>query len=240
MQQKGDDDMNSLKKKMIAGMLAGAILTAGGVELLSTQSGAAHSYAATQAMGPRGGRQMDTADMAKRIAEEFGVSESQVQTAIEDKKDFRDIGQAAMLAKLSGKSFADVMAMKTDDADWRDIGAKLGVTHDQVLAERDEMTARRISQQGNVDQDTVVALLKDGYHPQDIDMAGRLAKAADKDVRKVLSYKKINNTWSDVAKQLGVDESAVRPQTGNRGPHRMDDDGHYPGIMGGDMQDFCE
>ena len=56
MQQKGDDDMNSLKKKMIAGMLAGAILTAGGVELLSTQSGAAHSYAATQAMGPRGGR----------------------------------------------------------------------------------------------------------------------------------------------------------------------------------------
>ena len=232
--------MNSLKKKMIAGMLAGAILTAGGVGLLSMQSGAAHSYAATQVMGPRGGGQMDTADMAKRIAEEFCVSESQVQTAIEDKKDFRDIGQAAMLAKLSGKSFADVMAMKTGDADWRDIGAKLGVTHDQVLAERDEMTAKRISQQGNVDPDTVVALLKDGCHPQDIDMAGRLAKAADKDVRKVLSYKKINNTWSDVAKQLGVDESAVRPQMWNRGPHRMDDDGHYPGIMDGDMQDFCE
>ena len=209
--------MNSLKKKMIAGMLAGAILTAGGVGLLSMQSGAAHSYAATQVMGPRGGGQMDTADMAKRIAEEFCVSESQVQTAIEDKKDFRDIGQAAMLAKLSGKSFADVMAMKTGDADWRDIGAKLGV-----------------------DPDTVVALLKDGYHPQDIDMAGRLAKAADKDVRKVLSYKKINNTWSDVAKQLGVDESAVRPRMWNRGPHCMDDDGHYLGIMDGDMQDFCE
>lgn len=232
--------MNSLKKKMIAGMLAGAILTAGGVALLSTQSEAARSYAATQAVSPRDGRQMDAADMAKRIAEEFDVSESQVQAAIEDKKDFRDIGQAAMLAKLSGKSFADVMAMKTDNADWRDIGTKLGVTHDQVLAERDEMTAGRISQQGNVDKDTVVALLKDGYHPQDIDMAGRLAKAADKDVRQVLSYKKINNTWSDVAKQLGVDDSVVRPQPGDIGPMHMDNGGHHPGVMDGDMHDFCE
>lgn len=232
--------MDSLKKKMIAGMLAGAILTAGGVGLLSTQSEAAHSYMTTQSQGPREMCPIDAATMAQHIAEQFKVDKSQVQSAIEEKTDFRDIGQAAMLAKISGKSFADVIAMKTDANDWSEIGKKLGVTYEQVLAERDDMTAERISRQGHVAKDTVVALLKEGYHPQDIDMAGQLGKAADKDVRQVLSYKKINNTWSDVAQQLGVDIAATCPQRREDSAIDVDNDGHVKGLMEDYPDYFCE
>ena len=68
---------------------------------------------------------MTTDEVAKHIAASFGVDEKQVKSALDDNKDFRDIGQAAMLAKISGKSFEDVLALKTDDKDWRTIGRSL-------------------------------------------------------------------------------------------------------------------
>lgn len=230
---------------MLAGMLAGAVLTVGGIGLLSAQSEAANpaSAAVSAEQGRHGKRppqQINTADMAKHIAEQFGVDESQVKSALEAKKDFRDIGQAAMLAKISGKSFTDVMDMKTDSNNWRDITQSLGISEEQVRDARNDMMAQRFEQQGLVKKDTALSLLKDGYQPRDIEMAGRLAKAADKDIKTVLSYKKINNRWEDVANQLGVDESSLRPHKGDKGPRDGDDGDHFDGHMPGPAPDFCE
>ena len=113
------------QRKIVAGIVAGLVLTAGGFGVLSAQSqdkaAVQPRYCMTQGERPDGQPpRMTTDEVAKHIAASFGVDEKQVKSALDDNKDFRDIGQAAMLAKISGKSFEDVLALKTDDKDWRD------------------------------------------------------------------------------------------------------------------------
>lgn len=89
-----------------------------------------------------------------------------------------------------------------------------GPHHGQAPKERpsDDNIAKMMAKKGDVDESTALKLLKNGYHPRDIEVAGKLAKETGKDIQKVLDMKKINNRWEDVAKSLGVDESKVRPQ----------------------------
>lgn len=167
--------MKITQRKMIAGIVAGLVLTAGGFGVLSAQSqsqdGAQHRMFAKGERPDGQMPQMDASEAAKHIAETFGVDESQVKNAIENKKDFRDIGQAAMIAKVSGKSFDEVMALKTDDKNWRDIGESLGVTREKVEEVRQSMTAQHLSQDGDIDESKALSLLKKGYEPRDIDCA---------------------------------------------------------------------
>ena len=107
--------------------------------------------------------------------------------------------------------------MKTEDTNWQDIGKSLGVTREQVREQMDAMTAAHIAQRGNIDQAAVLALLKDGYQAHDIMAASVLAKQSGKDVQSVLAMKKINNRWSDVAEQLGVDKSVLHADRAARG-----------------------
>lgn len=241
--------MKITQRKMIAGIVAGLVLTAGGFGVLSAQSqsqdGAQHRMFAKGERPDGQMPQMDASEAAKHIAETFGVDESQVKNAIENKKDFRDIGQAAMIAKVSGKSFDEVMALKTDDKNWRDIGESLGVTREKVEEVRQSMTAQHLSQDGDIDESKALSLLKKGYEPRDIDCAAALAKASGKDIQSVLDRKKINNRWGDVAKELGVDANVLPKKFHGHGPH-----GHGPqggpeggpegGMMGGPMMDVPE
>ena len=241
--------MKITQRKMLAGIVAGLVLTAGGFGVLSAQSqsqdGAQHRMFAKGERPDGQMPQMDASEAAKHIAETFGVDESQVKNAIENKKDFRDIGQAAMIAKVSGKSFDEVMALKTDDKNWRDIGESLGVTREKVEEVRQSMTAQHLSQDGDIDESKALSLLKKGYEPRDIDCAAALAKASGKDIQSVLDRKKINNRWGDVAKELGVDANVLPKKFHGYGPH-----GHGPqggpeggpegGMMGGPMMDAPE
>lgn len=241
--------MKITQRKMIAGIVAGLVLTAGGFGVLSAQSqsqdGAQHRMFAKGERPDGQMPQMDASEAAKHIAETFGVDESQVKNAIENKKDFRDIGQAAMIAKVSGKSFDEVMALKTDDKNWRDIGESLGVTREKVEEVRQSMTAQHLSQDGDIDESKALSLLKKGYEPRDIECAAALAKASGKDIQSVLDRKKINNRWGDVAKELGVDANVLPKKFHGHGPH-----GHGPqggpeggpegGMMGGPMMDAPE
>lgn len=241
--------MKITQRKMIAGIVAGLVLTAGGFGVLSAQSqsqdGAQHRMFAKGERPDGQMPQMDASEAAKHIAETFGVDESQVKNAIENKKDFRDIGQAAMIAKVSGKSFDEVMALKTDDKNWRDIGESLGVTREKVEEVRQSMTAQHLSQDGDIDESKALSLLKKGYEPRDIECAAALAKASGKDIQSVLDRKKINNRWGDVAKKLGVDANVLQKKFHGYGPH-----GHGPqggpeggpegGMMGGPMMDAPE
>lgn len=227
------------QRKMIAGIVAGLLLTAGGFGILSAQSKSddgAQTHMFAKGERPNGqAPKMDAAEAAKHIAETFGVDESQVKSAIESNKDFRDIGQAAMIAKVSGKSFSDVLALKTDDKDWREIGESLGVTPEKIEEVRQSMTAQHLSQNGNIEESTALKLLKDGYQPRDIGCAALLAKASGKDIQSVLDLKKINNRWRDVANELGVDGSVLQEKFHGHGPGRDGTPGG-PGPDGGMME----
>ena len=228
--------MNAMKKKMLTGILAGAVLLGGGLGTMSAQAETPEGHrmppppmAGQKMPGQHPKVEMNADEAAKHVAETFGVEQSEVKKAIEDKEDFRDIGQAAMYAKITGKSFKDVLALHKDQKDWREIGKSLGVTHAQIREAMLEMRAMHIGQKGLLAQDKALALLKNGYQSKDIMMAAVLAKESGKDVQAVLDMKKINNRWSDVADQLGVDKSKLRPEGA---PHHMGGS-FQPGPMGG-------
>ena len=121
-----------------------------------------------------------------------------------------DIHYAAIFAKVSGKSFQQVFAMKSD---WFDVMQKLGITHEQYEEAVLDLMATDIAERGNVDKETVKKLLNNHYMPRDIMIASRLAKASKKDIQSILNMKKINQRWGDVANELGVDKNLVRPHT---------------------------
>ena len=223
--------MNKMKKKMVAGIVAGAVLLGTGYGALAQAAEMNNNKdMQTGHMMERGHKgqppQMNAEEAAKHIHDTFGVDENQVKKAINEKKDFRDIGQAAMLAKISGKSFKDVLAMKTDSNTWQEIGKSLGVTHEQIREQMDSMMAAHIAQKGNIDQAAALALLKSGYHPQDVTAASILAKQSGKGIQSILDMKKINNRWSDVAEQLGIDKSVLRADKDAKG-------GMHGEMMGG-------
>ena len=195
--EKGVNEMNAMKKKMLTGIIAGAMLLGGGLGTMSAQAETAHDSRPPQ-MEKQGQRpqhppvQMDADKAAKYVADTFGVKQSEVKAAIEAKEDFRDIGQAAMLAKVSGKSFKEILAMHKSQSDWKAITKSLGISHAQMREARLEMRA--------------------------------------KDIQAVLDMKKINNRWTDVAGQLGVDKSKLRPE----GAHHGGPQGGPPPAMPGD------
>lgn len=216
----------SSRRKLLLGMALGALLLGGGIF--------GYVHAQTQVQQPNrlvcasarpGGpmREVGPAEAAERISDAFGVDKDEVQKAIEAKRDFRDIGRAAMLAKVSGKSFAEVLELKKTDNTWRDVERGLGVKHEQMRDAFCELEARHLSEQSAVDQETALRLVKDGYEGHDIRAAAILAKESGKDIQSVLDMKKINNHWHDVAKALGVDARGLRLDNGY-GPSMHGDD----------------
>ncbi len=214
--------MKTMMKRTAAGLLAGMMIMGGG---LAAGTALAHGFGPGMGgpgMGPGMGMghpgmerhgdfhrpMMDMENIAKRVAEEFGVDEGEVRAALDARRDFRDIGQAAMLAKISGKSFQEVLAMKTS---WLDVAKSLGVTREQMQGAMREQLAARIARRGGADKAQVLELLADGYRAWDVAFAARLAKASGKDVKDVLAMKKINNRWMDVAQALKVGKDAVPP-----------------------------
>ena len=213
-----------MTKKMIAGVTAGAVLLAGGFHYVyAAQNENGRGSGQMEHMGHMGqpGRhqppKVDKEKAAQKIAATFGVDKNEILSALNDNADFRSIGHAAMLAKVSGKSFKDVLAMKTRDNQWRDVEKSLGVTQDQLRSEMDNLFAARMAESGNVDAETAKALLKKGYLSWDIEAAAVCAKESGKSIQDVLDMKKINNRWSDVAKSLGVDEKKLRSEQWGHG-----------------------
>ena len=159
---------------------------------------------------------------SKYFSEKYGLNSAEIEKAFADGVHVEDIKTAALFAKLSGRSFSDVLAMKVD---WPQVAEKLGITREQIKNfysnERDEDFAKR----ADLDVSTYKSLLKDGYRPHDIDIAARIAKASNKDIKTVLGSRKINNTWKDVAKSFGVDMKQLMPKP----PGHPDGQRHHRG-----------
>lgn len=197
----------NMKEKMLAGVLAGAFI-------FSVSAGSPAAFAEEQKPPPKAEQpRMSKAEidaLAKDIAQQYGVNQTEVRTALGEDRLMDDIYYAAMLAKISGKSFANVLSMK---ADWFDVMKKLNITPEQWKNVLRDMTAEDIASRSYLDKETVKKLMDEHYSPRDIRTAGRLAHAAKKDVRSVLNMKRINQHWFDVAKELKVDPKVVRPRT---------------------------
>ncbi len=197
----------SIKKKILAGLLSGALLLTG-AQVLANPPEPPQEYDQEQVAA-------NVDNWAKNISEKYGVDAAQVKSAFKDGVYVEDIKNAAILSKLSGKSFSEVLTMKVD---WFQVAEKLGVTREQLKAfheqERDEHFAKR----AGIDVKTWQSLIKDGYDPRDIMIAGKIAQASNKNIKSVLDKRKINNTWEDVAKSFGVDMKKIMPQPHER-PH---------------------
>lgn len=200
--------MRNFSKKILAGLLGGALLFTG------VQTFAAPDTAPDKDAPRHMERVRDDGKLAKHLSEKYGVDSAQVESALKDGVHIEDVRTAAILAKLSGKSFSEVLAMKVD---WPQVAQQLGVSREQfknfIEQERHEALAKRTG----LDVNTLKSLLKDGYDPRDIDIAAKIAKASGKSVKSVLEKRKINNTWEDVAKSFGVDMKQIMPPPP---PHR--------------------
>ncbi len=188
-----------LSKKILAGLMAGTFFFGGITAPVS----------AAPPPPPQQMSEADRASLAKEIAAQYDVNEQEVLTALKEDRFMDDIYYAAMLAKVSGKSFRQVFAMKSD---WFDVMKALGITEEKYNETMREMVAEDIAERSELDINTVKKLMEQHYFPRDIRIAGRLAKASGKNVQEVLDMKKINRRWKDVAKELGVDPGLVRPR----------------------------
>ncbi len=225
--------MNILSKKLVIGLMAGAMVVTGAIGTYTAQAAASESQQTAQDTQKKGKHQppkFDADKAAQGVADMFGVSKDEVLVSFKSNADFKDIGHAAMLAKVSGKSYADVFAMKTSSNKWSEIESSLGVTREQMKTAQQDVMSSMMEKRANISKDTAASLLKDGYRPQDIVSASVLAKSSNKEITAVLSMKKINNSWKDVAKELGVDEKTFHKEMKELG-------GPGLGFMGGPKGD---
>ena len=219
--------MTSFKKKLIAGLMSGAILFTGGLAVNGVQAAERPTKNVQQTdMKKQHERpQMTEAQInetAKNLTAMYGVNQSEVATALKNHVHFGDIEHAAILAKLSGKSFSEVLAMKCD---WWQVAEKLGVTQEQYDTLMKEQMTNRLVEDSKLDKKTVESLLNDNYDPRDIHIAGIIASESGKNVKTILAKRKINNRWSDVAKEFNVDfKKIMGKHHGPRGEESEEND----------------
>ena len=149
---------------------------------------------------------------AKRAAEDFGVDESEVRAYLASHPGaYRDIFPCAMMAKISGRSFGDVMAAYDETGDWRSVRENFGITRDMIHETMGEIMGARIAdKKTNLTADEAKTLIREGYRPRDVRAAGVIGKAAGISAGEVLSMKRINNRWEDVTAELGLDPAVLK------------------------------
>lgn len=200
--------LSKQSRKTVAALVAGAFILAGVAGPLAVQ--AAPTVNDRPAYHQR--HQVKPEQVAKRLAKEFGIDQSVIVKYQNQGKANKDLVRAAFLAKASDKSFESVITLKTDNNTWQDVANTLGVDKTKLKTVRQEMAAKHLSQRLNIPQNDIQALFNQGYHQRDIAMAGLLASHSNKSLSDVLGMKKINNTWQDVSKELGVDLKALKQE----------------------------
>jgi len=202
--------MKILSKGTIVGVLAGTFI-------LVAVSSPFIVKASEMNQSPMGHHQQDEKrdtvnpeQAAAHLSSAFDIDQTLILSYHAKGMSFRDIGKAAFFAKASGTSLEEVMSHKTSTNKWKDVSTEMGITKEQMKAARHDMVATNLNKKIGLDKDITLHLLQEGYHARDIGMAGTLAQNTAKSIDEVLSLKKINNTWSDIANGLGVDQETFK------------------------------
>lgn len=192
-----------MNKKTIASLVAGVIILGGAVTPFIAQA----AESATPCLPVPGHHQMDPEKFAQKIADTYGTNKDEILQYQKSGVTFRDLSKASFLAKASDKTLPEVLALKTPANTWKDVAKSLGVTREKVRALRQEMAATQLETKLSIPKQASQDLMSQGYRSQDIAVANELAKNTGKTLPDILSLRKINNTWHDVAQTLGVDEN---------------------------------
>jgi hypothetical protein len=206
--------MKMLNKKAIAGLVAGAFILAGAAIPFTVQA-AAENNPGNFDKPAFHQRHFDPDKMAQNISDTFGVNKEEVLKYQQEGIKFRDLFRASFLAKASGQSLKEVMGAKTFDNTWKDVAKALGVTKEKMQATRNDIASTRLENKLSISKQTSLELMQQGYRPRDIAVANELAQNTGKPIGDVLSLRKINNTWYDVAQTLGVDDNTFKQDMQN-------------------------
>jgi hypothetical protein len=222
--------MKIVNRKTIAAMVAGTFIIAGAATPFIVQAAEAQETPSAYHQKETK-KQLDPQVASKRISDTFGIEQSVVLKYNNNGMSFKDIGKAAFLAKAGNKSIDSVISKKTADNNWKDVAESLGITKEQIKTAHQDLASDQLNKRTGIDKKAALNLLQDGYHPHDIGMASQLATASKKPIKNVLALKKINNTWSDVAAQLGIDAETFKKDFKNaehgshhKGPQDNDND----------------
>lgn len=221
--------MKVLSRKTIAAMVAGTFIMAGAaVPFIVQASDMQKPFSAQHQRDQKclNSHHFSPEKAAQHLSEAFGIDQATILAYNANGISFRDIHKAAFLANAGGKTLEDVMNHKTADNNWKDVAAALGITKEQMKTARQNITANRLHKKVGLDKQTTLDLLREGYRGRDIGMAAELAKNTSKPITEVLSLRKINNTWLDVAALVGVDKETFKKDVQELGygfPHR----GHH-------------
>jgi len=202
--------MNFWNKKMVIGFIVGTFILASAVIPFVVQ--------ASENEGPGDAgfhRHFDPEKIAAKISDTFGVDKDEILKYHEQDVNFRELFKAAFLAKASGHSLKEVMATKTYDNTWKDVAQTLGVTKEKMKATRQDIASTQLEKKLNIAKEVSLPLMQQGYRGRDIAVANELAKNTGKPIVDVLSMRKINNTWQDVAETLGVDDNTFKKDMQN-------------------------
>ncbi|VBB06411.1 Hypothetical protein LUCI_1642 [Lucifera butyrica] len=192
-------------QKSIIALLTGAVILAGAVSPFIVQA------AQTADQLPAVHQQQLSADeMAARTADIFDIDQSAILKYHSQGYTFSDLNRAAFLAKAGGKSLDEVLTAKTAGSTWKDVCVQLGITKEQMKATHQDIMATQLNKKLGFNKQTTLSLLQQGYHIGDITVATQLALNSNKSVTEILSLKKINNTWHDVAQSIGIDDNTYR------------------------------
>ncbi|HWR31328.1 MAG TPA: hypothetical protein VN631_15995 [Negativicutes bacterium] len=173
----------------------------------------------------------DPAKISQKLAETFGINQDDVVNYQQQGVSYRDLARASFMAKASGQPLKAVMAAKTYDNTWQDVAQTLGVTAERMQATRHDIAATKLEKNLGLAKQTSLDLMQQGYRSRDIAVANELAKNTSKPIGDILAMRKINNTWSDVAQTLGVNETTLKqdlakihgdkPDAGRHGHHPL-------------------
>lgn len=191
-------------------MVAGTFIMAAAASPFIVQAADVQQPTTGQHQRDQKSPKMSPEQAAQRLSETFGIDKATILKYNTNGMSYKDISKAAFFANASGKSIEDVISLKTPTNTWKDVATTLGITKEQMQAARQNMVANGLNKKIGLDKQTTLDLLHDGYHARDIGMAAELAKNTSKPIVEVLSLKKINNTWSNVATTLGVDQETLK------------------------------
>ncbi|HEY3426686.1 MAG TPA: hypothetical protein VGL27_17965 [Negativicutes bacterium] len=198
--------MNALTKKRIMGLVAGGVLLASTISPFVAQAAVQCDFYPTMMRH----HQLDPDKVAQHIADTFDVNKDVVLTYEKQGVRFKDLYKASFLAKASGKSLKEVLQTKTLDNTWQDVAISLGVTKEEIRATHQDIEATKLEKKLNITKQTSLDLLQQGYLSRDIAIANELSKNTSKPISDILTMRKINNTWYDVAQLLDVDQDTFK------------------------------
>ncbi len=208
-----------MTKKTIASLVAGVIILGGAATPFIAQA----AEQANSCLPVSGHHQISPEKFAQEISDTYGTNKDDILKYQKSGVSFKDLSKASFLTKASDKSLQEVLAAKTPTNTWKDVAKSLGVTREKIKAVRQEMAATQLETKLNIPKQDSQDLMSQGYRPQDIAIANELAKNTGKAIPDILSLRKINNTWRDIAQTLDIDEATFTQDMKNISvafPHR--------------------